>query len=94
MSRLPKNKTDWKKAVTEAERDKKDLKLPSLLDINSDPAFTKRMIHAVGPQYLEAVQLCLTGRAGDHGNGDVSSDEDVSLDVQREVVEKLRQCNV
>ena len=86
LSRL--TKEDWSRAVAEAERDKKDLKLPSLLDVMWNPAFTNELAHAVGPHYLEAVQLCLTGRAVEDRDGDIS------LDVQREVAEKLRQSVV
>lgn len=86
LSRL--TETNWSSAIEEAERSRKDLKLPSLLDVLGAAAFTKEITHAVGSCYLEAIELCLTGDAK------VDAEDDVSLTVQRKVAGKLRECKL
>lgn len=79
---------DWKRLIAEAEASKKDLKLPSLAAIVETPAFCRDINHSVGPTYLQAIQQCLSSpdRAPE--------DDEVSLVIQRGVVEKLRACKV
>lgn len=79
---------DWHKAIEDAERTKKDLKLPSLLDFWQDSQFVEDVSHAAGSRYLEAVQLCLKDPS-DQTDGD-----EASLEVQRSVLEKLQECRV
>ncbi|KAM3424869.1 hypothetical protein BST61_g6846 [Cercospora zeina] len=79
---------DWHKAIEDAERTRKDLRLPSLVDFWQNPQFIEEISHAAGRRYLEAVQLCLSNAAP------VAGDDDASLDTQRKVLETLQECRV
>lgn len=77
---------DWFKVIVEAEASKKDVSLPSFLELVQTPAFAGEVKHAAGPSFLDSIAMCITG--------DSKEDEDVSLSIQKDVVDKLRECNV
>ena len=79
---------DWESAIRAADADKKDLQLPSLLDVIELPGFREQITHHAGPRYLGAVESCLVPISAS------TYDEDVLLDVQKSVVDKLRGCKV
>lgn len=79
---------DWSAAIAKAEADKQDIKLPSLIEVAKGKVFQKLVCHGVGQTYWEAIQLCLKDGA------DLSDDEELSLENQRAIVDKLRQCKI
>lgn len=79
---------DWKAAIEEADTNNKNLELPSLAGLVAMPGFRQSVLHCVGPLYLGAIDECLREMPIADGS------EDVSLQAQRAVVEKLRLCTV
>lgn len=77
---------DWCKAIDEAETNKQDLTLPSLVETVKTPALAREVKHAAGPAFLQAIQMCIDGKT--------KEEEDVSLSIQTDVVDKLRECKV
>lgn len=81
-------KQDWSAKIKKADSAKKDIKLPSLISIAKTSAFAHDIAHNDGPTYLEAIRLSLRGDSG------TMEDAEVSLEPQRMVAEKLRECKV
>ena len=79
---------DWTNAIQEAEVGRKELKLPSLLDIIQTPKFDGEISHAAGPTFCEAIHLCV------HGDTGAQEEFDVSLHAQRSIVHKLQQLQI
>ncbi|KAF2725547.1 hypothetical protein K431DRAFT_290668 [Polychaeton citri CBS 116435] len=79
---------NWTVDIEIAERDNKDLALPSMFDLSHSLAFQQEIQHAVGPRYMETIGLCLDGSKG------MSREQTISMDLHQSIVEKLRSCEV
>jgi hypothetical protein len=72
--------------IKEANMSNRDIELPSLSSLGSQPELLEPLLHSTGESFAEAIVLCTAMSNPDE------HDADVSLDTQHAVVQKLRQC--
>lgn len=79
---------DWPAKFSKAGLDGTAIELPELSELLGSRKFVEDITHSAGDRYWDAVQLCLSVEES------TSTDQEASLDVERNVLNKLRACKL